>query len=709
MRYTANKTVILFIFLMFYTKVTYADPEIDSLKKLVKNSSGREKVDNMAALTERLNLHDTWESIIFAQEGVQIARENEYKAGEARLLSELGTAFSIIGDYKQGLDYYRQADTLFNKIGADFEKAKSKFDIGLALYDWGYFDKSLKYYLQALKMLEKIEVKKGQEKAVYNQKADIFKSIGRLHHEIGSYNEAMSYFQRSLKMNEENENLEGCITCYLSIGGVYQQLNKFDKALENRLKALELARKFGARKYIGLSLQSTGETYASLGDYQKAMDYFNKGLEFLLEIDNKRQIVKTYLDIGDAQIENNKNYNAAIKNYKKAMEISGRSSILFLQKESCKKLYKAYEDIGNYQRSLDYYKKLSAVNDSIFNRQKSKQIAELRIDYETDKFKSENQMLKKENRLQNYLLILSIVVFAFIIAFIIALYLRYRANMKMNKLLNENKQQIEDANKELTAQNKTITEQKETVTRLYEELKENEQKLREANAAKDKFFSIIAHDLKNPFNVLSNFSENLKKNFDSMDTEKRRYYIDEMNKSVKSLLKLTENLLEWSRAQTGRLKFEPTEFDFYEIAFNNVYLMKKNAEAKNISLSTDIKPETYVYADYNMAMTVVRNLVSNAVKFTDENGEVRISSQSENGHLKVEISDTGIGIPKENIEKIFRIDENHTTKGTAKEEGTGLGLIVCKEFIERNGGSISVESEPEKGSTFKFTLPISRI
>jgi PAS domain S-box-containing protein len=237
------------------------------------------------------------------------------------------------------------------------------------------------------------------------------------------------------------------------------------------------------------------------------------------------------------------------------------------------------------------------------------------------------------------------------------------------------------------------------------ELKTAEKALREANATKDKFFSIIAHDLKNPFNSILGLSEILSEEFDLFSEDKLKNMAEQIHNSAGHLYKLLENLLQWSRAQTGRIKYEPKTVDFKLIIDNYRILMKNVAKIKNIDIYSDVPEKTYVYVDWNMVEIVVRNLLSNALKFTPEGGKIRISTTDNGQFIEVWIQDNGVGIREEDIDKLFRIDASFTTKGTANERGTGLGLILCKEFVERHGGNIWVESQEGEGSTFKFTIP----
>jgi two-component system sensor histidine kinase/response regulator len=233
----------------------------------------------------------------------------------------------------------------------------------------------------------------------------------------------------------------------------------------------------------------------------------------------------------------------------------------------------------------------------------------------------------------------------------------------------------------------------------------SESQLREVIATKDKFFSIIAHDLKNPLSVISNMSSHLLRNHREFSEEKKVAYIQLINESSHILYKLLENLLEWSRAQTGNLNFEPKEFDLHELSTNNLALFEEQAREKSIDIEAYIEENSFITADYNMINTVMRNLISNALKFTYPGGKVKVFSKRENGTYSLFVSDTGIGIGSDDLKKLFRIDVSHSTLGTENEEGTGLGLILCKEFIDKHNGIIEVESKIGEGTTFIVKLP----
>jgi signal transduction histidine kinase len=229
--------------------------------------------------------------------------------------------------------------------------------------------------------------------------------------------------------------------------------------------------------------------------------------------------------------------------------------------------------------------------------------------------------------------------------------------------------------------------------------------LGELNAMKDKFFSIIAHDLKGALQVQLSGSRLLSDRIQDIDKKTIKILGQELKKNTNNLFKLLENLLEWARIQTGRITHQPEALALQTIVDSCIDILSVNAKDKGIHISAQVPEEIVVRADKNMIQSVIHNLASNAIKFTRKDGEVKITAVKPNGFVEVAVSDTGVGIDEDRQKKLFRIDEHVTTAGTAEEKGSGLGLILCKEFVEKNGGKIWIESKKGKGTTVRLTLP----
>jgi len=254
--------------------------------------------------------------------------------------------------------------------------------------------------------------------------------------------------------------------------------------------------------------------------------------------------------------------------------------------------------------------------------------------------------------------------------------------------------------------NKELLEQKtEELLILNSKLSDSEEMLKELNEQKDKFLSIIAHDLKNPFTALLGFSQLLMNEAEDLDTREVQEYSSKIYKAAEGVLNLLENLLQWSRYQLNRLEFNPENLILFHLVEESLDYLKINTEKKDINIFISIPENLIVHADQTMIGTVLRNLISNAIKFTHHGGNISISSETKDDFVIVKVIDNGIGIKKEIIEKLFKLGENISMLGTKSERGTGIGLLLCKDFVEKNNGKIWVESIPEKGSTFYFTLP----
>lgn len=258
---------------------------------------------------------------------------------------------------------------------------------------------------------------------------------------------------------------------------------------------------------------------------------------------------------------------------------------------------------------------------------------------------------------------------------------------------------------ELKKSENLLREYLEAVAVVNEQLKQSEAELRTSNNEKDKFFSIIAHDLKSPFNSLLTLSQFLIEDIDNLSKEEIKSFATEIHTSSKSVFRLLENLLQWSQIKTGRFDLEAEDIDLFDLVEKSIELLSWNAREKGIEMRNKTNEGQIVNADRNMINSVIQNLISNSIKFSKSGDRITVSSQEFKQNYLVIISDTGVGINENDQKKLFKIDIHHSTIGTNDEIGTGLGLILCKELVEKNGGKIWVESKMGQGSEFYFTLP----
>jgi two-component system sensor histidine kinase/response regulator len=227
-------------------------------------------------------------------------------------------------------------------------------------------------------------------------------------------------------------------------------------------------------------------------------------------------------------------------------------------------------------------------------------------------------------------------------------------------------------------------------------------------ATKDKFFSIISHDLRSPLSGLMGILDILNTEYGSLDEKEKKEFISHAAVASKTTFSLMENLLEWSRIQTGTINYQPERLKIQRLVDNMALLYEQNLKNKKIEFGNSIKPDLFAFGDKSMTETILRNLISNAIKFTHPGGKITVFSDIENEMAIIKVKDTGVGIEKENIPNLFIIDAGFSTKGTTEESGTGLGLIICKELVEKQKGKIWVESKKNEGSTFYFSIPVAK-
>jgi len=289
--------------------------------------------------------------------------------------------------------------------------------------------------------------------------------------------------------------------------------------------------------------------------------------------------------------------------------------------------------------------------------------------------------------------------------------LRYKL-FKSNYLLDIEKHKTEELYKKTLEINADLQRKTGEILAHKEEIVEKNEKLQESNATKDKFFAIISHDLLGPFNILMGFADLLVDSFIHKDIgpDEQKKYAGYIQQNLEKTHKLLENLLLWARSQKDSLEFKLGKENLFRFTDEIIELVKQAANKKSIEISNHIQEDISVYADKNMLATILRNLISNAIKFTPKNGVISIHAELLNHNpdrpfVEISVNDNGVGLMPEIKEKLFNIAENISVKGTENEEGSGLGLILCKEFIEKHGGGIRVESEPGEGSSFIFTLP----
>jgi len=647
----------------------------------------------------------------------------------AQSQNNIALVYRNLGEYNNALDYFHQSLNNLKKVGNNSLIANCLNQIGSIYLKLNQYDLALENYLNSLKIRQEL---KDQV-----QIAASLNNIGIIYEEIGNYEKALDYYTKSLNIKTNiTDNKELANTLHI-IGNLFFKLKKYQEALDKYTQALVLREKIGDKMSIAASLKSLGNVYLELGDKSKSLIYLNESLKIRDEIGDAKGVNEVLNDIGNYYLSFS-NYDLALESFLKTIKLAEKTGDKYLTALACRKageiylkkgnineglnlilrsleigqeiehlemiknayysLFQHYNKFGNKDKALLNYINYSVIKDSIFAQVNDQRILETQMKFEIEKSQTElsriedeiNELtsekkikdleLQKQKNLRDLLIIISFLSTISIILILRSFLLKRRTNRLLKDKINE----INNSNKLLI---------------------ESESNLKILNATKDKFFSIIAHDIKNPFNALYGLTDFVSKNFDTYSPQEIKNYFDLIHNSAEELLELLENLLHWSRTQRGKMEFHPILLNLNDIVQKIISLQKISADKKNIKIVSSIEPSLNIIADPDMITAIFAIIISNAVKFSYPSCVVIIMAEKGSQSTVVSIIDSGVGISEQDIEKLFRIDVHYSTSGTSEEQGSGLGLILCHEFVEKHNGKIWVESELNKGSTFKFTIP----
>jgi len=716
------------IALLFLASTSVSGNNSDSLIKRLPETTGIERLQTYCDITVGYLLTNPEKAVDYCQKGLKEASETDNIYYKATFLGMLGYANYVQSNVDAAIDYTKQSIRYFKKTDSLIQLSKAYTTLGSIYHKTGNFDEALKYMNLALNIHQKQHNKKGTATThlnigvVYQAKGDYTQAIvnfikalnyydkipqnrnyylllmntGILYKQIGEYQKSLEYLLKCRQIVNRSNNKHDQATCYMNLGITYKNIDSLDKARECYLKAESIAKGLSNKTLSGKIYNNIGVIELQENNLPKAIKYFKQSLEVKKQYNDSLGLTVTYNYLADA---NNKtgNNKLALEYLKKAEQISEKKQFKSRLAETFRIYVEVYKKMKKFDKAFYYQTKEFELKDEIFNSEKYKQITELQTKYETHKKEQEIKILNQQNAIKDLkikkgqytkIILGGIVLFLIIIS--VVGYKRFVEKKRANKLLNKQKKQLDEYNEELTAAN--------------ENLRVLNNNLEELNHTKDKFFSIISHDLKNPLGVLYATTDVLSRHFNSFSAEKTKTYLENMNRSSKHLKSLLDNLLEWSQVQTGKIIINKIRFDLYEVVNNILLVAAECASVKDLTLRSSVKRGTYVFADKDMVATLIRNLISNAVKFTPRDGEIRIFLTEEKDKTVVHVADSGVGIPEDKISGLFKINTSYKQPGTENEKGTGLGLILCKEFAEKNGGKIWVASTHGKGSTFSFSL-----
>jgi signal transduction histidine kinase/Tfp pilus assembly protein PilF len=622
---------------------------------------------------------------------------NEYKLSESEILfckalksflavmkfKEAGDCYSNLGiicemnsKNPEAIENYFLAIESYEK--ADFKPglADSYNNLGIVYCINQQYEEGLKYYLKSLKIEEEL----GNEEGISYS----YGNIGLVYRKMGNIPKAIEYYNKSLSIKTRLNDKKGMAITYSNLGSIYVKLDSLSKAMILFENALNLHEQIGNKEGQGYALHNMGDALIIKEDYTKAIDYLNKSLNIRTEIGDEKGQTSSLYSLSEAYFKLNDSHKFleyASKCQTHAQQTSQQDILLKL----LYLYYLFYQSEQNIEKALESLEQYIELKSKIDEQIRTEQILEMQARFDTEK--KELEIAKKDSKILNLeqekqiqslkirndrlfkIFLIVIIVFIFAITYI--LFKRNRFKSKMNKILTSKNRELE-----------------------------------ETNATKNKFFSIISHDLSNYAAVMESVSGMLKRKHKMMNPDTLEQNMEALNNSAVLNKKVIHNLLEWAMAQNRRISLNPDYHNLFDLCSELIESLQSIAASKSIKIIPSVESNITVFADINTIKTVLRNLVSNAIKFSSENSEIHILGRVVNDKVEIIVRDFGQGIKSDEIGLLFKPDVNTKRIGTPENKGTGFGLILCKEFVEMNNGEIYVQSEFGKGTDFIFTLPI---
>jgi signal transduction histidine kinase len=623
-----------------------------------------------------------YDSAILTYQKVMILQDREeIMPFKSRSANNIGALYGMYSEYDSSRQYLEISLSIDQQLGNMRGITKNYYDLGVLYKRLDMYEVSLGYYLKALDYQEK---DKDTFRLVHSLNA-----IGNLYTLMNRYDKALVVYRRALELDLASEKVDVLAQTYNNISVVY--LDGFenpDSTIYYCERGLEHLSERGIDNFITLH-NNMGEAYLQLNMPKLAYKYHRKSFERFSE--NKKPLIHS------RQFFSLANYFFVTGNMDSARYYTGKSMEKAIEVQSLKMkdlnlkmLSKIDSAQGNYYLALKHFQEASQINDSILSSENLKRLAELDFIYETEKKEAENLYLREQNELnkqiirnQKKLHWIGVAAFVFFALFVFTQYNSNRKLLKKNREVMNHQLEIEAKNSQLT----------------------------ELNQTKDKFFSIISHDLRGPFSSLLPLLNAIIDDYHLITEGEKLGMLKAIRKSSENTYNLLVNLLDWSRSQQGRIGVSKTICRLSEVVEEVFEVVQARANSKNHTLLQGITDECSFHTDRQLLANILINLVNNSIKFTPPGGKIEVTCQIEEQKALLFVRDNGIGIPSGQIPKLFRLDSDMNRIGTDQELGTGLGLILVKEYVDLLGGEILVESNDdpsssERGSTFCVSLPV---
>lgn len=532
----------------------------------------------------------------------------------------------------------------------------------------GEYDKALNYDLQQLRIAEQMRDS--------SYMASASNTVGINHYRMRNRDKALEYFEHALSIREELKDSVGMADVMNNIAMIYDDREQFREALWLYKKALQIYTGINQTEAMADTYNNIAGSYYKMGDIPKVIEYANKALQLWREDDYKPGLAFLLINIGSMYQQTGDSENA-LKSIKEGLSYAEELGMLSQIRQGHKNLAEIYESRNNFKQAYRHAMQYNAVNDSLFNKEKQRIAEDIQTKYETEKKETLIGLLHKENTIKELELnktklfwIASMVMALLTGVLLLMLLSRARYRKKVNLIL-------EDKNRELAALNST----------------------------KDKLFAIMAHDLRNPVSAFKTLTQTISAKSADLTSQEMRDYSNVLAQSAEDLLGMLNNLLIWAKSQRSKMQCQKAVFSPADIAHRVFVAHRLQAQQKRISMFNELDDRLNISNDPRMTETILRNLVSNAIKFTDKGGEIRIYSNKKNNAFELCVSDTGIGMSKEEQEHLFNDSLQEKIGQHKSGKGTGLGLILSKELVGLCGGTLRVESKIGEGSIFIVSLP----
>ena len=564
--------------------------------------------------------------------------------------------------------------------------------IGDYYFRQGSYAKGIEYSTQALRVATEIKDSIGM--------ADAYRLLGNINTlGLKKYDVALEHQLKAMHIYERQDDKRKLAALYSSMTWIYAITNQ-QLALAHTYtdKAIQISKQLGDNQVLSYSYNSKGLIYKQEGALDSALHYLKKSIITAVYANDRTIIAYNKTIIGTIYLQQKK-YTEATDLFQQGMRESKIMNAREILSEAYSGLAKSYEQQQRYKQALQFLLLYTHLKDSLLSQETTQKVVLIQLEYEQNKKVAQIASLEYTNRMFQREKWAYIIVFTgglLLLSVVLSLIVKNNQHRKKNnRNLQEKNEEIETQNEELLQHQQEIALQQEVVE------KQNE-KLQQVNAVKDKLFSIIGHDMRGPIASLKILLELVAREVVTADEFK--LYAPKLSHSVSNIHETLENLLQWSYTQMQGLSSAPIKLAMHDIIENTISLFAESAKAKNITITNEIVTVVTVYADENQVKLIFRNLINNAIKFTPDSGSIRIYSHMEEHFVAIAIADTGMGMSKEGIARLWQSNAHFTSQGTSGEKGTGLGLLLCKEMAESNGGKIEVTSEAGKGSVFTVYL-----